>query len=217
MVSNPRYQDEHADDVARSNLEQQRWGPDIRCPLCGATTPIYHEYREGVPGYYRCRGQPEGAIGDKAPLHMPYVFTVRTGTIMQRSHIALSVWERALALVLPHRHALPTPPTAFHLSLELELTEKSLARLTRVIRDMDERFERLLPVALENASRLQVHDRDFLQTNFFLMVHRATRLPDTQENWFSKDASARTRAGLDELTARFAHLRGQLQSLSTSQ
>jgi hypothetical protein len=210
----PRLPHDHQHETARTRLEQRRWGQTIRCPLCWSAEPIYHEYRKGVPGYYRCRGQPNDTYSQEKPLHKPYVFTVRTGTIMQRSHIALSVWERALALVLPQWHSLTKRPTAFHLSLELELTEKSLARLVRLIHDMDERFEKLLPVASTDASRLEEQDRRFLLMNSFLMTYRVHNLPPTQASWFNKYSSPKIEVALEHLNERLAPIARQLKRLS---
>ncbi len=77
---------EHSDERARAILEEYRWpGGRITCPLCNSWRPIYKESRNGVSGYYRCPAQHKtDVLEDTAS---PIVFTVRTGTILARSHL----------------------------------------------------------------------------------------------------------------------------------
>lgn len=69
-------------DDDRAYLESLRWPSGPRCPLCASdrVTPRRD-------GYYRCNAC-EPALD----------FTVRTGTILERSHIPIGKWLCALQL-----------------------------------------------------------------------------------------------------------------------
>lgn len=75
------------DEPARNLLEQWRWGKTPACPKCERTDQQYKQKRDGKEGYYRCK-------------HCVSVYTVRTGTIMQRSHVPLHLWLYALNCVV---------------------------------------------------------------------------------------------------------------------
>ena len=68
-------------ETARVYLEERRWGGNVVCPHCDddqITT------RRGKRlGYYRCR-------------ECKVEFTVRTGTIFERSHVPLHKWIYAI-------------------------------------------------------------------------------------------------------------------------
>ncbi|MCL1825817.1 MAG: transposase [Betaproteobacteria bacterium] len=68
-----RFPDEEA---ARLFLEHRRWGERPACPKCGSEEKQYRQKRGGKEGYYRCN-------------HCALVYTVRTGTFMERSHVPL--------------------------------------------------------------------------------------------------------------------------------
>ena len=80
---------ENAEERARLLFEEYRW-PEKKpvCPSCGSKRPIYKQTRKGVAGYYRCPAPHPRPSGEPKPL----VFTVRTGTVMSRSHIPLDKW-----------------------------------------------------------------------------------------------------------------------------
>jgi len=93
-LTNKIYQNE---DSARKHLEGIRWPDGISCPHCGGTEKIASVKMmskpskanpESVPvkGYYHC-----GDCRDK--------FTVRTGTIYERSHVPLHKWVMATQLL----------------------------------------------------------------------------------------------------------------------
>ena len=69
-------------ESARTYLEARLWPNGVHCPVCGLPDRITE--RKG--GYYRCNQCKED-------------FTVRTGTIFERSHVPLHKWMRALILV----------------------------------------------------------------------------------------------------------------------
>jgi transposase-like protein len=70
---------------AREWLEGQRWPDGPICSHCGT---INHAYKTKKPGWYRCAEK--GCRKD---------FTVTTGTLMERSHIALNKWLMAFYLM----------------------------------------------------------------------------------------------------------------------
>src|SRR3979411_861957 len=69
-------------ETARTYLEQNLWPEGPKCPVCGLGERI--TIRKG--GFYRCNQCKED-------------FTVRTGTIFERSHVPLHKWVYAMYLV----------------------------------------------------------------------------------------------------------------------
>jgi transposase-like protein len=72
-------------ELAREWLEGQRWPDGPICSHCGT---INHAYKTKRAGYYRC-----------AEKDCRKDFTVTTGTLMERSHIALNKWLMAFYLM----------------------------------------------------------------------------------------------------------------------
>lgn len=70
---------------AREWLENLRWPEGPICSHCGT---INHAYKTKKPGWYRC-----------AEKECRKDFTVTTGTVMERSHIALNKWLMAFYLL----------------------------------------------------------------------------------------------------------------------
>jgi transposase-like protein len=70
---------------AREWLENLRWPEGPVCSHCGT---INHAYKTKKPGWYRC-----------AAKECRKDFTVTTGTVMERSHIALNKWLMAFYLL----------------------------------------------------------------------------------------------------------------------
>lgn len=97
-----RFPDEQA---ARTYLEARRWPQGAVCPLCGCVDRI--QTRKLV-GYFRCLN----CKGD---------FTVRTGTIFERSHVPLDKWLYAMYLVTTARKGI----SSMQLSKELGVTQKT--------------------------------------------------------------------------------------------
>lgn len=95
------YPDEKA---AITYLEVRRWKDGIVCPLCGGERASrqkdyrYHQCKN-------CRGK----------------FTIRTGTIFERSHIPLEKWLYAMYLLQTARKGI----SSLQLSKELGITQKS--------------------------------------------------------------------------------------------
>jgi transposase-like protein len=76
----------HDEDKAREWLEASRWPNGPTCPHCGCVRPGRMGGSSGRPGLFHCpdcRGQ----------------FTVRTGQVMERSHVPLTKWVLAYHLM----------------------------------------------------------------------------------------------------------------------
>ncbi len=76
----------HDEDKAREWLEAARWPNGPTCPHCGSVRVGRMGGTSGRPGLFHCpdcRGQ----------------FTVRTGQVMERSHVPLAKWVLAYHLM----------------------------------------------------------------------------------------------------------------------
>jgi transposase-like protein len=83
-LSNPAFTDE---DIARKVIEASRWPNGITCPHCGLPDRVKTLGGKSMgPGWYHCAGCREK-------------FTVRTGTLYERSHIPLNKWLLATHLL----------------------------------------------------------------------------------------------------------------------
>jgi transposase-like protein len=91
-------------ESARLYLESRLWPKGPQCPVCGLGERI--TVRKA--GYYRCNQCQED-------------FTVRTGTIFERSHIPLHKWIYAMYLVVTARKGI----SSLQLSKEISITQKS--------------------------------------------------------------------------------------------
>src|ERR1700731_4874685 len=99
-------------DSARRYLESRLWPQGPRCPVCGAGDRITAR----KSGFYRCNACKEN-------------FTVRPGTIFERSHVPLHKWVYAMYLVVTARKGI----SSMQLAKEIGVTQKTawfiLARL----------------------------------------------------------------------------------------
>ena len=91
-------------ETARVYLESRLWPEGPKCPVCGLGERI--TTRKG--GYYRCNQCKED-------------FTVRTGTIFERSHIPLHKWLYGMYLLVTARKGV----SSLQLSKEIGITQKS--------------------------------------------------------------------------------------------
>lgn len=91
-------------ETARKYLEGRLWPNGVRCPHCGLTEHITTRKN----GYYRCNQCKED-------------FTVRTGTIFERSHVPLNKWLYAMYLLVTARKGI----SSLQLSKEIGITQKS--------------------------------------------------------------------------------------------
>ena len=90
--------------AAREYLEGRLWPQGPRCPVCGLGERI--TIRKG--GFYRCNQCKED-------------FTVRTGTIFERSHVPLHKWVYAMYLLVTARKGI----SSMQLAKEIGITQKS--------------------------------------------------------------------------------------------
>lgn len=91
-------------ETARKYLEHRLWKDGVVCPKCKAKDKI--TTRKG--GFYRCN-----------PCHLD--FTVRTGTIFERSHVPLNKWLYAMYLLVTARKGI----SSLQLGKEIGITQKS--------------------------------------------------------------------------------------------
>jgi transposase-like protein len=91
-------------ETARVYLECRLWPNGPRCPVCGLGERI----TERKDGFYRCNQCKED-------------FTVRTGTIFERSHVPLHKWIYAMYVLVTARKGI----SSLQLSKEIGITQKS--------------------------------------------------------------------------------------------
>lgn len=101
-------------ESARVYLEQRRWPDGVKCPICSSGDRI--TVRQD--GFYRCNQCQED-------------FTVRTGTIFERSHIPLHKWVYAMYLLVTARKGI----SSMQLSKEIGITQKSAWFMLHRIRE----------------------------------------------------------------------------------
>ena len=105
-LTNPAFTNE---DKAREFLEASRWPDGPVCPFCGQLDTVARLGGKSMgPGWYFCSN-----CRDK--------FTVRVGTIYERSHIPLHKWLLATHLVFASKKGM----SALQLSRMLGITYKS--------------------------------------------------------------------------------------------
>jgi len=91
-------------ETARIYLEGRLWPNGPRCPVCGLGERITVRKE----GFYRCNQCKED-------------FTVRTGTIFERSHVPLHKWIYAMYLLVTARKGI----SSMQLAKEIGITQKS--------------------------------------------------------------------------------------------
>ena len=91
-------------EAARLYLESRLWPNGVVCPVCGSGERITTR----VGGFYRCNACKED-------------FTVRTGTIFERSHIPLNKWIYAMYMLVTARKGI----SSLQLAKEIGVTQKS--------------------------------------------------------------------------------------------
>jgi transposase-like protein len=116
LLSDPVYHDE---DAAREYLTVTRWPDHVVCPLCGGVDKINRLQGESMgAGWWTC-----GDCHDK--------FTVRVGTVMERSHIPLHKWLLAFRLMASSKKGI----SSHQLHRTLGITYKSAWFLAHRIRE----------------------------------------------------------------------------------
>lgn len=101
-------------ETARLYLEKRLWPVGPICPVCGLGERITTR----KAGFYRCNQCSED-------------FTVRTGTIFERSHIPLHKWIYAMYLMVTARKSV----SSLQMSKEIGITQKSAWFMMHRIRE----------------------------------------------------------------------------------
>jgi transposase-like protein len=101
-------------EAARTYLEGRLWPHGVKCPACKSGERI--TVRKG--GFYRCNA-------------CKLDFTVRTGTIFERSHVPLHKWIYAMYLLVTARKGI----SSLQLSKEISITQKSAWFLLQRLRE----------------------------------------------------------------------------------
>lgn len=102
------------EEAARTYIEARRWPSGAVCPACQEAKRITP--RKG--GYFRCN-----------PCKVD--FTVRTGTIFERSHVPLHKWLYAMYLLMTARKGI----SSLQLAKEIGVTQKSAWFVLQRIRE----------------------------------------------------------------------------------
>lgn len=108
----------HDEDAARAHLERIRWPNGPVCPFCGGTDKIAAYGPSMGAGWYQC-----GDCREK--------FTVRVGTVYERSHIPLHKWVYATYLMNASKKGI----SAKQLERMLKITYKSAWFMAHRIRE----------------------------------------------------------------------------------
>src|SRR6476659_9062553 len=115
-LSNPVYSN---DEAARKHLDKVRWPHGVICPLCGSTEGARPLAGKSMgAGWYYCED-----CQDK--------FTVRTGTVYERSHVPLHKWLLAFRLLCSSKKGM----SAHQLHRTLDVTYKTAWFMAMRIRE----------------------------------------------------------------------------------
>jgi transposase-like protein len=115
-------------ESARQYIEKRRWKNGVVCPGCNG---LANRITVRAGGYYRCN-------------ECDLDFTVRTGTIFERSHIPLNKWLYAMYLLVTARKGI----SSLQLSKQIGVSQKSawfmLQRLREVCGNDDSQWNALV-------------------------------------------------------------------------
>jgi transposase-like protein len=123
-------------ETARVYLESRLWPDGPSCPECSSGDRI--TARKG--GFYRCN-------------RCQIDFTVRTGTIFERSHVPLHKWVHAMYLLVAAQKSI----SSVQLAKEIGVTQKTAWFVLQRLREVCEkqrtsgRLDELVNAASENA------------------------------------------------------------------
>jgi transposase-like protein len=101
-------------ESARKYLEGRLWPNGARCPVCHGGECVTPR----KAGFYRCNTCSED-------------FTIRTGTVMERSHVPLHKWLYAMYLLVTARKGI----SSMQLSKEIGVTQKTAWFLLHRLRE----------------------------------------------------------------------------------
>src|SRR3954453_14682835 len=113
-ISDPIF---HNEDLARAHMEASRWPDGAYCPHCGSVN-VHRMGGKTQAGMFLCND-----CRDK--------FTVRTGTVMERSHVPLHKWLLATHLIASSKKGM----SAHQLHRMLGVTYKTAWFLAHRIRE----------------------------------------------------------------------------------
>lgn len=102
------------EEAARSYMESRRWPNGAACPACSEAKRITPRPK----GFYRCNACKKD-------------FTVRTGTIFERSHIPLDKWILGMYMLMTARKGV----SSLQLGKEIGVTQKSAWFMLQRIRE----------------------------------------------------------------------------------
>lgn len=115
-LNHPAFKNE---DAARKHLEASRWPDGVTCPHCGSVDSVKPLKGKSMgPGWYHCNECREK-------------FTVRVGTLYERSHIPLHKWLLATHLMTSSKRGI----SAHQLHRMLGITYKSAWFMAHRIRE----------------------------------------------------------------------------------
>lgn len=87
----------HDEETARAFLEKQRWPNGVICPFCNTGDRVTALGGKSMgPGWFHCNTCKQAK------------FTVRTGSIMERSHVPLAKWAMAYRLFAASKKGVPS-------------------------------------------------------------------------------------------------------------
>src|SRR5215210_5358612 len=107
----------HNEDAAREHIEASRWPDGPYCPFCGVVN-VHRMAGKTQAGMFICRDCRQK-------------FTVRTGSVMERSHIPLHKWLLATHLIASSKKGM----SAHQLHHMLGITYKTAWFLAHRIRE----------------------------------------------------------------------------------
>jgi len=93
------------EETCVKHLEELRWCNGIVCPLCGSTKKVYHTGRTGGHKCSNCKKQ----------------FSVRKGTIFEKSRLPLRKWFAAVWLITSNCKGI----SSTQLAREIGVTQKT--------------------------------------------------------------------------------------------
>jgi transposase-like protein len=134
--------------TARTYLEGRLWPNGVKCPTCKSGERITTRR----DGFYRCNA-------------CKLDFTVRTGTIFERSHVPLHKWLYAMYLLVTARKGI----SSMQLAKEIGITQKSawfvLHRLREACNDENSNLKGLIEVdeTFIGGKEMNKHDKNKLK------------------------------------------------------
>jgi transposase-like protein len=110
------------EESARLHLEKRYWNNIPTCPTCGNTEHQNEQTRDGKAGYYHC-------------YNCKCVYTVRKGTIFERSHLPLHKWFYACYFFIDARKGISSRELSRKLGIKKESAWHMLHRINEACKD----------------------------------------------------------------------------------